>query len=68
MAAMLAAAHSSVPTPPSPAPRRGWLAAVVVAIMALAAAGCGQKGPLMLPAAKAPAASASSASAPVRNP
>ena len=67
MAAMLAAAHSSVPTPPSPAPRRGWLAAVV-AIMALAAAGCGQKGPLMLPAAKAPAASASSASAPVRNP
>jgi predicted small lipoprotein YifL len=47
----------------------------VLAALALAAGGCGQKGPLMLPAAKAPAAtansaavSASSASAPVRNP
>jgi predicted small lipoprotein YifL len=40
----------------------------VLAALALAAAGCGQKGPLMLPAAKAPAATASAASAPARNP
>jgi predicted small lipoprotein YifL len=46
-----------------------------VLALALVATGCGQKGPLMLPAAKAPAATAdgasvpaSSASAPARNP
>jgi predicted small lipoprotein YifL len=37
-------------------------------VLSLAAAGCGQKGPLMLPAAKAPAAAASGASAPVQKP
>jgi predicted small lipoprotein YifL len=65
MAAMSAAAPSSVATPLSTAARAG--SAVLVAALAFLAAGCGQKGPLMLPsAAKAPAPAASSASAPLR--
>ena len=41
---------------------------MLVAALALVVAGCGQKGPLMLPSAMAPAGAASSASAPVQKP